>query len=65
MTLDELAIKYGTDKSSKGHGYCKIFTTISYVLTALMLACISVVWLFTYWSHKVGYRDFVEIVLLK
>lgn len=25
MTLDELAIKYGTDKSSKGHGYCKIY----------------------------------------
>lgn len=25
MTLDELAIKYGTDKSSKGHNYCKYY----------------------------------------
>lgn len=25
MTLDELAIQYGTDKSSKGHNYCKYY----------------------------------------
>lgn len=25
MTLDELAIKYGTDKSSRGHNYCKYY----------------------------------------
>lgn len=25
MTLDELALKYGTDKSSTGHNYCKYY----------------------------------------
>lgn len=25
MTLDELAVKYGTDKSSAGHNYCKYY----------------------------------------
>jgi len=28
MTLDDLAIKYGTDKSSKGHSYCQYYDMI-------------------------------------